>query len=131
MRLLICGPRDFPWSLQDKVLEAIRALPEKPEVIIEGGAKGVDTVAKVMAIYEGVTWLEYPADWKKHGKGAGPIRNKQMLEEGKPDLVMAFKPVSGWTPGTANMVSQAQKAGVAVQIVEYKETEDDSNQRGE
>ena len=57
--------------------------------------------------------LAYPANWKKHGRAAGPIRNKQMLEEAKPDLVIAFPGGAG----TANMVKQAREAGVKVEII--------------
>lgn len=57
-----------------------------------------------------VPQLCYLADWKTHGLNAGPIRNKQMLDEGKPDLVLAFP----GGRGTANMVTQARKAGVRV-----------------
>ena len=52
----------------------------------------------------------YPADWELHGKSAGPIRNQQMLIEGKPDLVLAFP----GGKGTAHMVSIAKKKGVKV-----------------
>jgi hypothetical protein len=52
----------------------------------------------------------FPADWEKYGKAAGPIRNQQILVEGKPDLVVAFQ----GGRGTANMVSRAQQAGVPV-----------------
>ncbi|MEM9912925.1 MAG: hypothetical protein AAF922_19365 [Pseudomonadota bacterium] len=44
------------------------------------------------------------------GRAAGPIRNKEMLDEGCPDLVVAFP----GGRGTANMVKQAQAAGVEV-----------------
>jgi hypothetical protein len=43
----------------------------------------------------------------------GPIRNKQMLEEGKPDLMVAFP----GERGTANMCKQAREAGVPVMVV--------------
>jgi len=55
----------------------------------------------------------YPADWKRYGYKAGPIRNKQMLVEGKPDVVLAFPRGSlSETRGTKDMVKQARKAGV-------------------
>ena len=47
-------------------------------------------------------------DWKKYGKKAGPLRNQQMLEEGKPDLVVAFPGGNG----TADMVRRAKKANI-------------------
>ena len=56
----------------------------------------------------------HPADWKKHGKAAGPIRNQEMLEaEGGIDLVIAFP---GGT-GTADMVRRAEKAKIEVLVV--------------
>ena len=50
------------------------------------------------------------ADWAKHGRKAGPIRNQRMIDEGRPDLVVAFP---GGT-GTADMVERARVAGIRV-----------------
>lgn len=118
MRVLICGSRTMPWSCLDLVIQTVRALETKPTVIIEGAARGADTLARVCAIYEGIQVEEYRADWKTHGKAAGPIRNQQMLDS-KPDLVIAFHPTSGITPGTRDMVSRASMAGVPVKVVTY------------
>jgi hypothetical protein len=52
----------------------------------------------------------YPADWAKHGRAASPIRNQQMLDEGRPNLVVAFP----GGRGTADMVRRARSAGVEV-----------------
>lgn len=57
----------------------------------------------------------FPADWTTHGKAAGPIRNSQMLKEGLPDLVVAF--LAPDSRGTANMIAQAEKAGVKTIVV--------------
>lgn len=68
-----------------------------------------------------VNWVqfkEFKADWNKYGKSAGPMRNIQMLKEGKPDVVVAFQ----GGKGTAHMVKIAKEAGVKViQIEEYKD----------
>ncbi len=50
------------------------------------------------------------ADWTTHGRAAGPIRNARMLAEYHPDLVIAFP----GGRGTLDMVSKAERAGVAV-----------------
>lgn len=84
-------------------------------VIIEGGANGADFLGKVWAKWMLVPVEEFPADWNKHGKAAGPIRNKQMLDEGKPDLVIAF--LAKDSRGTKNMIDQATKAGIPVKVV--------------
>jgi hypothetical protein len=80
------------------------------DVIIHGAAPGADTLAGQWAADKGIPVEAFPADWEKHGRAAGPIRNKQMLDDGKPDLVVAFP--GGW--GTANMCKQAREAGVRV-----------------
>ncbi len=82
-------------------------------VIIAGGAKGVDSAAADFAIMAFCQLQEFKADWDKHGKAAGPIRNQQMLNEGKPDLVVAFP----GGRGTADMVRRARKAGVPVKEI--------------
>ncbi len=60
--------------------------------------------------------LEFKADWLKEGRAAGPIRNKKMLVEGKPDLVVAFHNDIDASKGTKNMLKQAQKAGIATRL---------------
>jgi hypothetical protein len=62
------------------------------------------------AAYNGIPIAEFPAQWDLHGKRAGYLRNKQMLEEGQPDLVVAFP----GGRGTADMVRQSREAGVPV-----------------
>jgi hypothetical protein len=80
------------------------------DVIIYGGAYGADRLAREWAEEHCLGSECYPADWTKYGRAAGPIRNKQMLVEGKPDLVVAFP----GGPGTADMVRQARAAGIRV-----------------
>ena len=68
------------------------------------------------ALCRGVSREPYeipPGEWDEIGKKAGPLRNQRMLDEGKPDLVVAF-PGSG---GTKDMVRRAVKAGVSVHEV--------------
>ena len=118
-RILICGGRDFlDYDLLKRTLdELLLEFKSNNVTIIQGGAKGADFLAKVYAnscTSSKVECLEFPAAWFKYGKKAGPIRNQTMLDEGKPDLVVAF---SGGA-GTKDMVSRAVKAGVEVLLVE-------------
>lgn len=78
--------------------------------IIAGGATGADKAAADFATVHFCQYEEYPADWNKYGKRAGYIRNQQMLDEGKPDVVIAFP----GGRGTAMMVDLSRKAGVRV-----------------
>lgn len=116
MRILVCGGREFDnWGVLCSELDKQLFGRERLVYIIQGGAKGADFLARVWAKFRNCPQEEYPANWKKYGRGAGGIRNQQMLDEGKPDLVVAFP---GGT-GTADMVRRAKKSGVKVlEIVE-------------
>lgn len=115
MRVLVCGGRDYADRAKlNEVLDEIGSTVKWDIFIIEGEASGADTLAREWAKSRGMGLGRYPADWNKHGKAAGPIRNKQMLDEGEPDLVVAFP----GGRGTANMIEQAERAGVPVRKVE-------------
>lgn len=109
-RVLVCGGRDFDdRALVFATLDHINA--ETPiTAIIEGGARGADRLAYEWSRDRPLTIYTYPADWKRLGRAAGPIRNRDMLADGNPDLVVAFP----GGPGTAHMVGLARKAGVRV-----------------
>lgn len=110
MRVLVCGGRDF--SDKTTVWGWMQALHLKlgVSVVIHGDASGADRLAASWARQEGVPVIAYPAAWQTHGRAAGPIRNQQMLDFGKPDLVIAFP----GGRGTADMVGRARKAGIKV-----------------
>lgn len=105
MRLLVCGGRNY--ADRDAVYCALLEL--HPSAVITGGASGADRIAEEWA--RPVVPVEtYKADWTKYGKAAGPIRNQQMIDEGKPDAVLAFP----GGRGTADMVRRAVSAGIPV-----------------
>lgn len=81
------------------------------DCIIEGEAKGADTHARKWAEAQDVAVEPYPAEWELYGKAAGHIRNKQMLVDGQPDLVLAFSHELSASRGTTNMVTQSREAG--------------------
>ena len=109
MRIIVCGSRSFQdYSLLQAALDTYNDVS-----LIEGGAAGADTMALEYALWRGWDWQEYPADWGRYGRAAGPIRNRQMLVEGKPDLVLAFFAVPyEQSKGTRNMVEQAKEVGI-------------------
>ena len=114
MRLLVCGGRDFDdFEIINEELTWL-AGEHEIEILIHGGARGADTLAGEWATLSCVPVKVFRPDWEKYGKAAGHIRNKQMLDEGKPDFVLAFP----GGRGTANMVGQARAAGVTVKEVE-------------
>lgn len=109
-RVLVCGGRDYKDREQlFRVLDAAH-LANPIICLIHGAAQGADALATHWASGRGVPRNAYPPGWIEHGKAAGPIRNKQMLDEGKPHIVIAFP----GGKGTANMIQQAEAAGVPV-----------------
>lgn len=111
--VIVCGGRDY--SDQDAVNRALNGLhlTYGISMVITGGARGADKIAKKWAEAYNVLNKEVRAEWDKYRDAAGPIRNRRMLEENSPDLVVAFP----GGPGTANMVKQARQRGVRVMEV--------------
>lgn len=114
MRLLVCGSRTWTdTEYLSTYLDGVLGGGPPIEVLIHGDAPGADTIAGHWAELHGIPVESFSADWEQYGKSAGPIRNRKMLVEGKPTLVLAFldKPLAE-SRGTANMLAQAEKAGV-------------------
>lgn len=88
MRVLVCGGRDFADFTA--VCDALNTYAYEADLVIHGGGRGTDYLAGEWAEHHQIPVRIFPADWDKHGHAAGPIRNRQMLVEGKPDLVVAF-----------------------------------------
>jgi len=109
MKILICGSRNF--SDTETIKKFIDSLPDD-STIIEGEAKGADSLARNCATERGLIVEKYPADWKKYGKSAGPIRNKQMLDEGEPDYVVGYTTEIENSRGTRNMLNQATERDI-------------------
>lgn len=110
MRVLACGGRDYTdrehvFAVLDMVAQTGRV-----EVLIHGAARGADSLASLWALSRGVPEEAYPANWAAYPRLAGPIRNRTMLFEGKPDLVVAFP----GGRGTEHMVRISRQAGVDV-----------------
>lgn len=130
-RVLVCGSRD--WTDEEAIFTVLNGYlsDDMPMTVINGGARGADTVAWKWATYHLDDWSEssppeklvdlrvYRAQWREHGKAAGPIRNQQMLTEGKPDVAWCFvnKPLEE-SRGTADMVRRARAAGIPIYVVQ-------------
>jgi hypothetical protein len=110
---LVCGGRDYADSATfDAAMSELIGMFGVPSKVIHGAAKGADTLADQWAKRMAVDVVACPADWKKHGRAAGPIRNAEMLEL-SPARVIAFP----GGRGTADMVKRARAAGLqAIEI---------------
>lgn len=120
MRLLICGDRN--WEDRELIKKTILLLA--PAFIINGagtGQPGADFLATDVAKELKIPYQEFPADWEFLKAKAGPIRNSQMLDEGKPDLVVAFHDYLDISKGTKDMVGKSARRGVPVLFVKHDE----------
>lgn len=110
MKLIIAGSRTLSFScygIQGLIYTILGAFP-LPLEVVSGGAKGIDESGEefVKLIKEDTIFLtRFPADWDKHGKAAGPIRNKQMADYADALLLIW----DGKSKGSANMKTTMQK----------------------
>lgn len=110
MIVLVCGGRGFTqYETVERYLDMLNALHGFTRVI-HGAAIGADRCADQWAGFNRIDCTKFPAEWKTYGKGAGPLRNARMLNEGRPDLVVCFP----GGKGTGNMRMQAEQAGVKI-----------------
>ena len=88
VRVLVCGDRN--WAHKGFMRRILGQVLMPGDIVIQGEARGADLMAKGIALSLGFEVLSFPAQWEKHGRAAGPIRNRQMLVEGDARLVLAF-----------------------------------------
>ena len=113
MKLAIVGGRDFQdYELMKQILEAYR---NEVELVVSGGAKGTDALAERWAEENNIPTKVFYPDWKKYGRAAGPIRNKEIVSNA--EFVIAFW--NGTSRGTKNDVELAKKMKKELKIVTY------------
>lgn len=114
---IVCGSRDMGGpAIYDCIEHDLKRLAIS--VVIHGDARGVDGTARGVAkILGGIEVEAFPADWKKYGNPAGPIRNREMLrrllalrDAGNAVCVLAYPGPK--SVGTWDMVEVAAKAKV-------------------
>ena len=118
MKVIIAGGRDlkdYEW-FSNKVSEFFDKFLE-PYEIIEGGAKGADSMAGEYAEEKGIPLQVIYADWKSKGRSAGPIRNEQMAKKGT--HLLAFW--DGKSRGTGHMIKTAGEHGLDTTVVYYNQ----------
>ena len=105
MRLIIAGGRSYRLSeIDTKHLDDLEGVTE----VVSGGAAGVDRDGEAWAERRGIPVRRFPADWKRHGKAAGPVRNRAMAAYA--DAVALFP----GKRGTESMFEEARKAGIVI-----------------
>lgn len=133
-RILICGDRN--WENFQLILDTLSQEHQREpvEVVIEGEngtfegygqgrrlVKGADLMGRAAAERLGIPVLPFAADWRKHGRAAGPIRNRLQFADGKPTLGLAFHDFLENSKGTLDMVNVMRNAGVPVKIIRSRD----------
>lgn len=117
-RVIIAGGRYFSdyELLKEKCDEFLHDKTGEEIVIISGHASGADSLGERYAQERGYKIETYPADWKKYGRAAGPIRNEQMANIA--NALIAFW--DGKSKGTKSMINLAKKKGLLVFVAQYE-----------
>lgn len=122
IRVLVCGSRT--WNDPEPIRYFLAGLQaENPDAhlcVAHGGAQGADRLAGTAASMLDLPVDVFPADWQTHGRKAGFLRNKQMVEEWQPSLVLALSECPT-TKGTAHTVRLAKAANIPVYVIGHGE----------
>lgn len=122
LKIIICGGRHFcDYTLLESIADNVVKEQVFSEIeIVSGHCVGADRLGEEYAKKHNFALKIFPAEWKKYGKRAGPIRNKQMIDyiaEFENKIVIAF--TSPNTKGTKNTIALAEKANIRVIETEY------------
>src|SRR5258708_14989206 len=122
MILLCCGDRN--WKDRELIAQEIDKVSRGVRdgeliTIVEGEADGADKMCRQYALKVGIFVIGVHADWQTHGRAAGVIRNQKMLDDYRPDLVLAFHDDLPHSRGTADMVFRAELAGIKVHRIHH------------
>jgi hypothetical protein len=114
MRILVTGSRDWDdlWILETAIQQEWwkRGGTAFNVAIIHGDCPtGADKMADAVALKARFRVERHPALWAKHGRAAGPIRNREMVEAGA-DVCLAF--IKNKSRGATGCADMAEKAGI-------------------
>jgi hypothetical protein len=120
VRVIIAGTR---FNESDPALVAARyadveaamadyLMSHEITTVLSGAARGVDRLGERWAVEHGVPITRFPADWAKHGKAAGMIRNREMADNAEA-LVALW---DGQSRGTLSMIGIARRMGLFVVV---------------
>jgi hypothetical protein len=112
MKVLVTGDRE--WTDRDMIRRALSQYPAGT-VLIHGAARGADSLADSVGKELGFVIDAKPADWKRLGRAAGPIRNQEMVNQA-PDVVHAFHDYIGASRGTRDCLERADRLGIPIYL---------------
>lgn len=112
MKVAFVGSRSWPWAkmVVDEVIKL-----EKHDIVVSGGAHGVDTFAENAARKLGHEVIVYEPDWKAHGRKAGFLRNMDIVKEANRMIAFSYEN----SKGTQHSINLAKKKGIPVKLISY------------
>jgi len=118
MRLLVAGSRtfndyDFMFT---KLLKILSQTDWNGLEILSGGAKGADELGRTFAEVFNIPFKLFPAKWDEHGKSAGFIRNKAMVNYCTHCVVFW----DGKSKGTKHTIDLCKQGGIPIRIVLFE-----------
>ena len=112
MKLAIIGSRKIEKLNLDEYIK------EKPDVVISGGAKGIDTIAEEWALKNNIEMIIHRPDYEKNGKKAAWRRNDIIIDEA--DKIIAFW--EGKSTGTRYVINKALEVKKNIEVVFVNES---------
>lgn len=112
-RILVTGSRD--WN-SPAVIRFALAQYTTPEALLVVGdcPTGADRIARdIWTLWPGGQVEVHRADWRCHGRAAGPIRNQEMVDAGA-DVCLAF--IRAGSKGATDCLSRAERAGIPTRV---------------
>ena len=128
-RIIVAGGREFDdYELLSisigSYLEKIKVEQGADENLdiefVSGGARGADRLGEKFSYYNGYKFKRFPADWSKHKKAAGPIRNREMAEYASKEHGILFAFWDGSSKGTKSMIELGNQYGLEVHVIYYE-----------
>jgi hypothetical protein len=113
MRTIIAGSRTCTFYTE--LLKALFVAGWQPTVVLSGTARGVDRMGEEWAKSHKIPIERYSADWEKYGRRAGHIRNAEMVKNAEALIALW----DGKSPGTKDVIEQANNAGLTVYVHRY------------
>jgi len=116
VKIVIAGSRGYTnYEQASTYLNACfqrLGLPKEDITIISGACRGADSLGERFAVENGIQLIRVPADWRIYGKGAGPKRNRTMVD--MCDYIICFW--DGKSAGTESLIEYARQKNKPVMI---------------
>lgn len=115
-RVIIAGSRSFAnyEMLKANMNRLLQNISDEISIVC-GTARGADRLGEKYAKENGFHVAYFPADWERHGKAAGYIRNREMAQNA--DALVAFW--DGESRGTKSMIDLAKEYDLAVRVLKF------------